>query len=45
MTFVFVILGPLEVEPLLRRLRRLGDRTVGATAIDTVAEIAARLQT
>ena len=44
-TFVFVILGPLEVEPLLRRLRRLGDRTVGATAIDTVAEIAARLQT
>ena len=44
-TFVFVILGLLEVEPLLRRLRRLGDGTVGATAIDTVAEIAARLQT
>src|SRR6516164_7709525 len=44
-TFVFVILGLLEVEPLRRRLRRLGDGTVGATAIDTVAEIAARLQT
>ena len=44
-TFVFVILGLLEVEPLQRRLRRLGDGTVGATAIDTVAEIAARLQT
>jgi AI-2 transport protein TqsA len=44
-TFVFVILGLLEVEPLQRRLRRLGDETVGATAIDTVAEIAARLQT
>ena len=34
-TFVFVILGLLEVEPLLRRLRRLGDGTVGATAIGT----------
>ena len=44
-TFVFVILGLLEVEPLGRRLRRLGDGAVGATAIDTVAEIAARLQT
>jgi predicted PurR-regulated permease PerM len=44
-TFVFVILGLLEVEPLQRRLRRLGDGTVGAPAIDTVAEIAARLQT
>jgi predicted PurR-regulated permease PerM len=44
-TFVFVILGLLEVEPLGRRLRRIGDGAVGATAIDTVAEIAARLQT
>ena len=44
-TFVFVILGLLEVEPLQRRLRRLGNGTVAATAIDTVAEIAARLQT
>ena len=41
MTFVFVILGPLEVEPLGRRLRRIGN----AAAIDTAAEIAARLQT
>jgi AI-2 transport protein TqsA len=31
-TFVFVILGLLEVEPLQRRLRRLGDGTVAATA-------------
>ena len=44
-TFVFVILGLLDVEPLRRHLRRLGDGTVGATAIDAVAEIAARLQT
>ena len=40
-TFVFVILGLLEVEPLGRRLRRIGH----APAIDTAAEIAARLQT
>ena len=40
-TFVFVILGLLEVEPLGRRLRRIGSEG----AIDTVAEIAARLQT
>jgi hypothetical protein len=40
-TFVFVILGLLEVEPLGRRLRRIGSG--GAT--DTAAEIAARLQT
>jgi predicted PurR-regulated permease PerM len=40
-TFVFVILGLLEVEPLARRLRRVGSK--GAT--DTAAEIAARLQT
>ena len=41
-TFVFVILGLLEVEPLGRRLRA-GTGSEGA--IDTVAEIAARLQT
>ena len=34
-TFVFVILGLLDVEPLRRHLRRLGDGTVGATAIGT----------
>jgi AI-2 transport protein TqsA len=40
-TFVFVILGLLEAEPLGHRLRRIGH----AAAIDTAAEIAARLQT
>jgi predicted PurR-regulated permease PerM len=40
-TFVFVILGLLEVEPLGRRLRRIGSQ--GTT--DTVVEIARRLQT
>jgi len=40
-TLVFVILGLLEVEPLGRRLRRGRD----TAAIDTTAEIAARLQT
>jgi AI-2 transport protein TqsA len=40
-TFVFVILGLLELEPLGRRLSRVG----GVAAIDTAAEIAARLQT
>ena len=44
-TFVFVILGLLEVEPLGRRLRRIGDGQVGAAAIETATEIAARLQT
>jgi predicted PurR-regulated permease PerM len=44
-TFVFVILGLLEVEPLGRRLRRIGDARVGAAAIDAATEIAARLQT
>jgi AI-2 transport protein TqsA len=38
-TFVFVILGLLEVEPLERRLRRIG----GGGATDTAAEIATRL--
>jgi AI-2 transport protein TqsA len=40
-TFVFVILGLLEAEPLGHRLRRIGS----VAAIDTAAEIAARLQT
>jgi predicted PurR-regulated permease PerM len=40
-TFVFVILGLLEVEPLGRRLRRIGN----VAAIDTTAAIAVRLQT
>jgi len=40
-TFVFVILGLLEAEPLARRLRRVRKEGV----IDTAAEIAARLQT
>jgi AI-2 transport protein TqsA len=40
-TFVFVILGLLEVEPLGRRLCRIGS----GAAIDTAAEIAARLET
>jgi predicted PurR-regulated permease PerM len=44
-TFVFVILGLLEAEPLGRRLRRLGQGQLGVTTIDTAAEIAARLQT
>jgi len=44
-TFVFVILGLLEVEALGRRLHRLGDGQVGTAAIDAAAEIAARLQT
>jgi len=44
-TFVFVILGLLEVEGFGHRLRRLGRGQLGVTAIDTAAEIAARLQT
>src|SRR5262245_54906884 len=44
-TFVFVILGLLEVEPLGRRLRRIGEGQAGAAAVDAAAEIAARLQT
>ena len=40
-TFVFVILGLLEVEPLERRLRWIDN----AAAIDTAAAIAVRLQT
>jgi AI-2 transport protein TqsA len=44
-TFVFVILGLLEVEALGRRLRRIGEGQVGPATIDAAAEIAARLQT
>jgi AI-2 transport protein TqsA len=44
-TFVFVILGLLEVEALGRRLRGIGKGEFGAVAIDAAAEIAARLQT
>jgi predicted PurR-regulated permease PerM len=44
-TFVFVVLGLLEIETLGRRLRGIGEGAVGAVAIDTAAEIAARLQT
>src|SRR5262245_17244943 len=41
-TFVFVILGLLEVEALGRRLLRIGDGQAGAAAIDAATEIAAR---
>jgi predicted PurR-regulated permease PerM len=44
-TFVFVILGLLEVEPLGRRLRRMDDGQGGGTTIEAATEIAARLQT
>ena len=44
-TFIFVILGLLEIEPLGRRLSRLGNGAFGANAIDAAAEIAGRLQT
>lgn len=44
-TFIFVILGLLEIEPLGRRLSHLGNGSFGANAIDAAAEIAGRLQT
>jgi AI-2 transport protein TqsA len=44
-TFVFVVLGLLEVESVGRRLRRIGGGQSGESAIDTAMEIAARLQT
>ena len=44
-TFVFVMLGLLEVEPVAHRLRRIGNREFGVAAIATATEIAARLQT
>ena len=43
-TFMFVILGLLELEPLGRRLGEVGSSTFGAVAIDAAAEIAGRLQ-
>ena len=44
-TFVFVILGLLEVEPIAHRLRRIGNGQFGVATIDSATEIAARLQT
>jgi AI-2 transport protein TqsA len=44
-TFIFVILGLLELEPLGRRLGRIGDGAFGEKAISAAAEIAGRLQT
>ncbi len=44
-TFIYVILGLLEMEPLGRRLGRIGDGSFGAAAIDAATEIAGRLQT
>jgi AI-2 transport protein TqsA len=44
-TFIFVILGLLELQPLGRRLSRVGSGALGIEAIDAAAEIAGRLQT
>jgi AI-2 transport protein TqsA len=44
-TFIFVILGLLELEPLGRRLGQVGDGAFGATVVDAAADIAGRLQT
>jgi AI-2 transport protein TqsA len=44
-TFIFVILGLLELEPLGRRLERLGNGGIGEKAIAAAADIASRLQT
>lgn len=44
-TFIFVILGLLELEPLGQRLGQVGDGTLGKSAIDAAADIAGRLQT
>jgi AI-2 transport protein TqsA len=44
-TFVFVILGLLEVEALGRRLRRTGNAQIGNAMVASATEIAARLQT
>ena len=44
-TFIFVILGLLELEPLGRRLGRIGDGSFGTATTDVAAEIAGRLQT
>ena len=44
-TFIFVILGLIELEPLGRRIGQIGNGSFGAAAIDAAAEIAGRLQT
>ncbi len=44
-TFMFVILGLLELELLGRRLGEVGSGTFGAVAIDAAAEVAGRLPT
>jgi AI-2 transport protein TqsA len=44
-TFIFVILGLLELEPLARRLKQFGDGRAGVAALDVAAEIAGLLQT
>jgi AI-2 transport protein TqsA len=44
-TFIFVILGLLELEPLGRRLGQIGDGAFGAAAVAAAGEIARRLQT
>jgi AI-2 transport protein TqsA len=44
-TFSFVILGLLELEPLNVRLGQFGDGGFAAMAVETAAEIAGRLQT
>ena len=43
-TFMFVILGLLELEPLGRRVGEIGSGTFGALAIDAAAEITGRLR-
>jgi AI-2 transport protein TqsA len=44
-TFIFVILGLLELEPLGKRLGQVGSGSFGSAAVDAAAEIAGRLQT
>jgi AI-2 transport protein TqsA len=44
-TFIFVILGLLELEPLGRRLSRIERGAFGESTIEVAAEIASRLQT
>jgi AI-2 transport protein TqsA len=44
-TFIFVILGLLELEPLARRLEQFGDGRLGVAVLDAATEIASLLQT
>ncbi len=44
-TFLFVILGLLELAPLGRRLGRIGDGALAAATAETASKIAGRLQT